>query len=49
MGRVHRWFMTEEERLAYIEKYPIIPDYEELAKRRASYVNIHEMKRKKVE
>jgi hypothetical protein len=25
-GEVTTWFMTEEERLAYIEKYPIRPD-----------------------
>lgn len=50
MSKVHVWYMTEEERLAYIEKYPINPDYAEIEKRKskASYVDIHEMKRKKV-
>jgi hypothetical protein len=24
-GKVHVWHMTEEERLAYIEKHPIVP------------------------
>jgi hypothetical protein len=25
LGKVHVWKMSEEERLAYIEKYPIVP------------------------
>jgi hypothetical protein len=25
LGKVHEWKMTEEERLAHIEKYPIKP------------------------
>jgi hypothetical protein len=31
MGQVTVWKMTEEERLAYIEKYPIIPTKKERA------------------
>lgn len=48
MGRVRVWYMTEEERLAYIAKHPINPDYAELEKRRnpAAFADIHDMTRK---
>jgi hypothetical protein len=38
MGKVTVWQMTEEERLAYIEKHPIIPTKK---KRNESFDNIH--------
>lgn len=37
LGKVTEWTMTEEERLAYIEKHPIRPTKE--AKKRSSSIN----------
>ncbi|MED4206567.1 hypothetical protein [Neobacillus mesonae] len=44
IGKVHVWYMTEEERLAYIEKHPICPIEQPKG---TSYEEIHEMKNKK--
>ncbi|MCM3567883.1 hypothetical protein [Neobacillus mesonae] len=43
-GEVTVWYMTEEERLAYIEKHPIIPIEKPKG---SSYEDIHEMQHKK--
>lgn len=42
-GEVIVWQMTEEERLAYIAKHPIVPTEKPRA---GQFSNIHEMKRK---
>jgi len=42
-GEVIVWHMTEEERLAYIAKHPIVPTDKP---RGGQFSNIHEMKRK---
>ncbi|MEH7093956.1 hypothetical protein [Neobacillus vireti] len=39
MGQVTVWYMTEEERLAYIEKHPIKPTKK--AKRNEPFENIY--------
>jgi hypothetical protein len=44
LGKVKEWKMTEEERLAYIAKYPIVKNEKP---KEDTYANIHEMKRKK--
>ncbi|QOS92937.1 hypothetical protein [Peribacillus sp. JNUCC41] len=40
MDEVKVWFMTEEERLAYIEKHPIVPLTEKPNKSGAAFSNI---------
>ena len=40
MSKVTVWYMTEEERLAYIEKYPIVPSEEKPNKRGAAFSDI---------
>jgi hypothetical protein len=42
-GEVHVWYMTEEERLAYIKKHPIVP-FEEKG---SSFADIHDMKKRR--
>jgi hypothetical protein len=44
LSKVHKWTMTEEERLAYIAKHPIV---KKVKPKEDTYSNIHEMKRKK--
>ncbi|MBT2727855.1 hypothetical protein J7E63_12990 [Bacillus sp. ISL-75] len=39
MGQVTTWQMTEEERLAYIEKHPVKPTKK--AKKKEAFENIH--------
>ncbi|MGW6382294.1 hypothetical protein [Peribacillus butanolivorans] len=39
MSKVSVWVMTEEERLAYIKKYPIVPM--EKPRKSGSFTNIH--------
>ena len=49
MSEVTVWYMTEEERLAYIKKHPIVPSEEKPNKSGAAFSNIHaygERKRK---
>jgi hypothetical protein len=46
LGKIHVWKMSEEERLAYIAKHPIIKK-EKKKEKGTSYSNIHEMKKKK--
>lgn len=41
MSEVTVWFMTEEERLAYIEKHPIVPSTEKTNKSESAFSNIH--------
>jgi hypothetical protein len=45
-GEVKKWQMTEEERLAYIEKHPIIKPQKSKVKG-YTFANIHEMKKRK--
>lgn len=40
MSKVTVWFMTEKERLAYIEKHPIVPSKEKRNKSGAAFSNI---------
>ncbi|MDF1997618.1 hypothetical protein [Peribacillus frigoritolerans] len=51
MSEVSVWFMTEEERLAYIEKHPIIPSTEKPNKSGAAFSDIltYVERRKKIE
>jgi hypothetical protein len=44
LGKVKEWTMTEEERLAYIAKHPIVKKEKS---KEDTYANIHGMKRKK--
>ncbi|MFS0820787.1 hypothetical protein [Bacillus sp. 1P02SD] len=44
MGKVHVWYMTEEERLAYIAKHPIVPTEKPNG---TDFATIKEMKCKK--
>jgi hypothetical protein len=46
LGKIKTWYMTEEERLAYIAKHPIVKIDKKKTKGE-TYSNIHEMKRKK--
>ncbi|MBS4191764.1 hypothetical protein KHA94_16360 [Bacillus sp. FJAT-49705] len=41
MNRVTEWQMTEEERLAYIEKHPIRPTKKTKKKGEDAFSNIH--------
>lgn len=43
-GKVTTWYMSEEERLAYIEKHPIIP-----TEKPSSYASLGEQLKKKGE
>jgi hypothetical protein len=45
-GEVKKWRMSEEERLAYIAKHPIVKPQKPKAKGE-SFANIHEMKKRK--
>lgn len=45
-GEVKVWYMTEEERLAYIKKHPIRPA-DESEKRGSSFSDLHTLRRKK--
>jgi hypothetical protein len=45
LGKVREWKMTEEERLAYIAKYPIIKR-DKSKEKEDTFANIHEMRRK---
>ncbi|MFJ7471089.1 hypothetical protein ACIQWI_21340 [Peribacillus frigoritolerans] len=40
MSEVKVWYMTEEERLAYIEKHPIVPSEEKPNKSGAAFSDI---------
>ncbi|MBT2614097.1 MULTISPECIES: hypothetical protein [unclassified Bacillus (in: firmicutes)] len=40
MSKVTVWYMTEEERLAYIEKHPIVPSEEKPNKSGAAFSDI---------
>jgi hypothetical protein len=44
LGKVHKRTMTEEERLVYIAKHPIV---KKAKPKEETYANIHGMKRKK--
>lgn len=41
MSEVKIWYMTEEERLAYIKKHPIVPSEEQPNKSGAAFSDIH--------
>jgi len=43
VGKVTVWYMTEEERLAYIEKHPIVP-YEQTSGQTFGMKNIEKLK-----
>jgi hypothetical protein len=45
LGKVHKWTMTEEERLAYIAKHPI-KHLEKPREKEDSFANIYDMTRK---